>query len=97
MLPANQRQDNELKCLLNLAASSAKLMLWRYNPSTRTGFTVEGSVTIPGLPLDGMENLPESLLPYLEEGSIPGLMDFFRRRRTGVIKAPRKYPPHNSR
>jgi signal transduction histidine kinase len=87
MLPTGQSQDQIFKCLLNLAASSAKLMLWRYNPATRTGYTVEGSVTIPGLPLDGMQNLPESLLPYVEVGSIPNVMEFYQHMHRGDQQA----------
>ncbi len=87
MLPAAQSQDVIIKSLLNLAASSARLMLWRYNPATRTGFTMEGSVTIPGLPLDGMQNLPESLLPYIEESSVPSILEFYQRLHRGENKA----------
>ena len=87
MLLAAQSQDAIIKCLLNLAASSARLMLWRYDPVTRTGFTVEGSVIIPGLPLDGMQNLPESLLPYLEESSIPNILEFYQSLHRGEPKA----------
>jgi hypothetical protein len=70
---------------LELAVHTAKLMLWLYYPATKKAVSAAVSVPIAGLPKDGMDNLPESLFPYIEDGSIPILKKFYKELDEGKL------------
>ena len=78
--------DDFLRQQLKLVVKSAKLMLWKYDVQTGSAFSLDSSISVPGLPEDGMQNLPQSLLPYLEESSIPQVLEFYRQMETGNLQ-----------
>ena len=72
---------------LEMAVHTAKLMLWLYYPATKKAVSAAASVPIAGLPKDGMDNLPETLFPYLEDSSIPILKKFYKELDEGIYHA----------
>lgn len=84
---------------LELVVDSAKLMLWRYDTDKHQAVSIPSTVIIPGLPTNGMDNLPESLFPYLEESSIEPIKLFYRQMEAQELTAGCEiwYKPTNDR